>query len=407
MISTTVTDSTKGAKKFYFMRSILEGTQIRVKFLPGQFYTNFLGKESLLDHEMQVKVSKEIKHSMPIGEILITDSLTQNVSYYDVGYITSYNFYTTIPQASIDMRLEYDKFMGTPKVTTKNKKDSIPRTLLSGLKKNPEYVTPKIEDGFYVDEEMWYLLIRNIKQLQPTLLLGPKGSGKTSLPKLLAKRLNMGFYYEDMGSMEDISSGLLGTHRIENGSSIFDYSDFVKAIQKPSIVLIDEANRSPSEANNMLFPLLDERRTLSVSIAPADMERSIKAHEDCVFFGSANIGSSYVGTRMLDAAFMDRFFVVELGYPPKEIESQLLQVRAKIDAYHSDLVVSICNDIRTANRQGNLQSSVSVRHSLEISKLIKDGFPIISAIKAVVLPLFEDGDETSERAVVMGMVSSR
>ena len=48
-----------------------------------------------------------------------------------------------------------------------------------------------------------------------------------------------------MGSMQDPLTDLLGSHRLENGSSVFDYAKFVEDVQKPGVILLDELSRAP------------------------------------------------------------------------------------------------------------------------------------------------------------------
>ncbi len=49
---------------------------------------------------------------------------------------------------------------------------------------------------------------------------------------------------QDMGTVQDAQSALLGVHRIDShGHSEFDYAPFVEHIQTPGIVLLDEISR--------------------------------------------------------------------------------------------------------------------------------------------------------------------
>ena len=51
-----------------------------------------------------------------------------------------------------------------------------------------------------------------------TLLVGPTGTGKTTLMKMLAERLKLNVELVNMGAMHDPILGLLGGHRLEDGA---------------------------------------------------------------------------------------------------------------------------------------------------------------------------------------------
>jgi len=48
---------------------------------------------------------------------------------------------------------------------------------------------------------------------------------------------------QDMGTIFDAQSSLLGVHRIKEGASVFEYAPFVSSIKGGGIVLLDEINR--------------------------------------------------------------------------------------------------------------------------------------------------------------------
>jgi MoxR-like ATPase len=270
------------------------------------------------------------------------------------------------------------------------------------------YPVPNREEcGFHIDPDIWFLLVRNALRGENTLLVGPTGSGKTEILTHLAKALSKDLHIQDMGTVQDAQSALLGVHRInKEGHSSFDYAPFVDHIKSGGIVLLDELNRSPLAANNILFPCLDKRRYLPVDIACDECDRKIAVNENTVFFATANLGSEYSGTQAIDRALLDRFFPIELDYPQEADEIQIIMLRTGIEEKSATAIVRVSNEIRKQYKEQELSSAISVRHTLQAAGLVADGFDVDKALLSTILPLFEDSIGVSERSKVLSIVSA-
>ena len=270
------------------------------------------------------------------------------------------------------------------------------------------YPVPKREDcGFHIDPDLWFLMVRNVLRSENTLLVGPTGSGKTEILMHLAKAMGKDLNTQDMGTVQDAQSALLGVHRIgKEGHSEFEYAPFVNHVKSGGIVLLDEINRAPLAANNILFPCLDKRRYLPVDIACDEGDRTIPVHDETVFFGTANLGSEYSGTSAIDRALLDRFFIIELDYPKQEDEVKILMLRTGIEEKAATAIVRVSNEVRKQYKEQELSSAISVRHTLQAASLVSDGFDVEKALLSTIMPLFEDGIGVSERSKVLSIVSA-
>lgn len=261
-------------------------------------------------------------------------------------------------------------------------------------------------DGFFMQPEDWGLLVRNVQKHINTMILGPAGSGKTSSIRVLCERLGLDLHIFDMGSMTDPISSLLGVHRLEGGASIFDYAKFTQVIQKPCVILLDELSRAPQSAMNILFPCLDDRRSLSIEMACGKGVREIKIHPEVTFIATANVGAEYSGTNSMDRALVNRFFTLELGYIPQAEEEKVLSKRTGVKASDSKLIVKIANNIRSLAQKQEVSTSPSIRETLMVSELVADGWALGKAMQMVYLPLYEGTKSEGERGTIFKTISS-
>lgn len=271
-----------------------------------------------------------------------------------------------------------------------------------------KFPVPKVEDiGFQVDPDKWFLMVRNVLRGENTLLIGPTGSGKTEIMTHLSAAMERELHIQDMGTVQDASSALQGVHRLnKEGHSAFEFAPFVEHIKSGGIVLLDELNRSPLAANNILFPCLDKRRYLPIDIACEGCDRKIMVHENTVFFATANLGAEYSGTQAIDRALLDRFFPVELDYPQENDEIRVLMLRTGINEKAATGIVRVSNEIRKQYKEQELSNAVSVRHTLQAAGLIADGFEADKALRHTILPLFEDGIGVTERSKVLSIMAA-
>lgn len=301
----------------------------------------------------------------------------------------------------IEMTTEESKF--DPKIVyTTDYVETINVSLKSKIQ--DDYPCPGVESGFYIEQKRWNVLVRNILKHKNTMLVGPTGTGKTDVIIRICKALNIPCRIYDMGAMMDPLTDLLGSHRLENGSSKFDYAKFVKDVQEPGVILLDELSRAPQMTNNILFPCLDDRRTLPIEIADSNSAREVKVHPECVFIATANIGSEYSGTNDIDVALENRFMMVQVDYLPKTIEAQVLEIRTGCDEKSALKIASIANAIRDRYLDGSLSKTISTRETIACAEFVVDGFSILDAVNFSFCEKFPKYGENSEYDTVKKLI---
>ena len=320
------------------------------------------------------------------------DSKNNTFNFYELHEASDSDLYM-LSNCAFDINANYDF---SPAYNEQN------MCTVSYINKNIQ--RPSIEEsGFFVSDLNWKYIVRNILKKKNTILVGPTGTGKTELIMNIAKRLNLDCAVYDMGAMQDPLTGLLGTHRLQDGNSVFDYSSFVTDVQKPGIILLDELSRAPQMAMNILFPCLDSRRELRIDIADVDGIRKVNVHPDCVFIATANIGAEYAGTSEIDAALFNRFLTMKLDYMPKNREIEVLVNRTGIDEQTATGIMDIASLIRSSYTSNVISKSISTRETLAIAELVVDGFSMVDAFDFIVCQKFMDEDEVvTVRGIVMG-----
>lgn len=273
-----------------------------------------------------------------------------------------------------------------------------------------KFPLPSIEKtGFYVSEEVWSSLLYVNHSKSNCLLFGPTSSGKTELVELFAKVTGRPLRRIDMSGVVDPQTSLIGTHRMSVNRknvpvSIFEEAPLAKAVRtKGCIILLDELNRAPQAATNMLLPLLDNRRYLPMSVASAlgeeelNSDRAIPLAEDVLIFATVNIGIEYVGTNPIDPAIRSRFpLAIPLSYPDPWVESSILDTYTKGSLKGKFGSTDICftiaelaSRLREDALQGNLSYAPTVRDTKEIASLIDFGFTPTESVERILFSSYE------------------
>lgn len=276
------------------------------------------------------------------------------------------------------------------------------RSAVEALAKKHPCPTPE-DHGFYVDPLRWQRLIFNYSKGHNSLLTGPDGTGKSELAVLVANSFGMPIKTFDMGSKMDPIASLIGVHRHsphKNGS-FFDRAEFTYAIEQPNTIILEELSRGPSNANNILFPVLDSRKELSLDIATRDDDRVIKVHSDCRFLATANEGYQYTGTTSLDPALKRRFKIVKTEYMPEGEEVRVLHLRTNLPKRDCETIVKVAAELRNLYKTGHLNTGASTSATLDAAELAFGGFEMDIALELAFLPLYLDEEEKKVLDILM------
>jgi MoxR-like ATPase len=261
----------------------------------------------------------------------------------------------------------------------------------------------------YIEDLNWKFMCRTAMRGGNMLMTGPTGCGKSQTAIAVAKALGRELFYVNLGATQDPRGTLIGnTHFSKDVGTFFNESAFVKAIQTPNtVILLDEISRAHPEAWNILMTVLDPgQRYLRLDEAVG--APTVHVAEGVAFIATANIGSEYTATRVMDRAMLDRFTIAEIPYLTVAQESKLLeQLFPALDKKVCKNIAEIAGQTRTEvlTDAPRISTAISTRSAIEMAGLMSDGFAIEETAQVSIYPLYSnDGGMQSERTYVKQLV---
>lgn len=230
--------------------------------------------------------------------------------------------------------------------------------------------------------ELWAASLRIAsKGVAPNLMfIGPSGCGKTDGARFLAASTGLPFTKVDAGSMTD-PEAWFGTRELVNGETVYNPSDFVKALANPGVILLDEISRVRDEHRNILLPILDKTRQVTNPLT-GDL---VTRHPQCFIIMAGNVGISFTGTSAIDPAFWSRAVVVEFEYLTIENEVRVVQQATGLPFEKAYVLGRFAVESRDKARMDDSFSPISTRALIEMGNLAANGLDMDLAVKFVVL----------------------
>lgn len=212
------------------------------------------------------------------------------------------------------------------------------------------------------------------------LIIGPKGTGKTTLVRDFAKSKSKNLDSINF-SLRTRESHLVGTKTLKDGTISFEEGILIKSMKEGNILYLDELNAAEADVLLRLDEALDDRRQIVLKESTGELVKATKG-----WFVVATINPlTHVGTKELPPQLLSRFPVrIRLEYPPEEIEFEI--VKKYVMKNHDEELkqgIKLANILRQAAAVEELDYSPSLRETISYGKLLDAGMPVKNAANII------------------------
>jgi MoxR-like ATPase len=269
---------------------------------------------------------------------------------------------------------------------------------------------------FYVPEQTtmfidwWIEMRRRFAAVGAMIITGPSGIGKTELLISAGRDRGEDVFVQHTASVTDPELWL-GHKEIDENGTRWVFSDFLKALQRPGLVVIDEINRVHSTVLSVILPILDGQQR--VLVPGAEGERGepvyVSVHPECKIAATANLGYGYTGTYQLDIAVMERFaYRIPIEWPDEKEEVKILTMKTGISSKDAERLVWIAAKTRDMAKTEAISRGISTRSLLHWAMQVATGMPIARAAEYSVLGQYRDeGGEQSDLMKVKVVIEGK
>ena len=199
------------------------------------------------------------------------------------------------------------------------------------------------------------------------IVIGPKGTGKTTLVREFAKRKSINLDSINF-SLRTRESHLVGTKTLQNGTVGFIEGLLVRSMKEGNMLYLDEVNAAEADVLLRLDEALDDRRQLVLKESTGE---TIKAKDGWFVISTIN-PLTHVGTKELPPQLLSRFPVrIRLEYPPEDVELEIIKRHSS--GKNDDRLkqgIKLANTLRQAAAVEELYYSPSLRETIAYAKLL-------------------------------------
>ncbi len=268
-------------------------------------------------------------------------------------------------------------------------------------------------EEYTLSEEPFYVPVKDevdlfkaaYAQHIPVLLKGPTGCGKTRFieymaysagrpltvirdaseteePKAAGRPLVTVACHEDL-----TASDLVGRYLLEGDSTRWLDGPLTRAVKAGAICYLDEVVEARKDTTVLIHPLTDHRRILPIE----KQGQLLEAQDGFLLVISYNPGYQSA-LKDLKHSTRQRFMAIEFGYPPRELEAQIIARESGVADPIAAELAKLGEKVRHLKEHG-LAEGVSTRLLIYAGRLIQEGISARRSCQvAVVWALTDDHD---------------
>lgn len=250
------------------------------------------------------------------------------------------------------------------------------------VRKHRHPLSPIVGEYDFDPKKLRRILI-NLSLKNPIMLLGPKGSGKTSFVEQFYARL--GAPYVCFNGSPSVDEDLLLGRLDYDGERVKQVDGIVTACLREGIPFcLDEIAAVPNRVIVGLHAILEKSPTITLNTSGIDPEigyvesirkASVVRHPLFQFWATDNTGGKVDGAvgydrNVLDCATRSRFSTFDWNYMSPEKEKALLKKLApSLDKEHVSLLVDYANEIRGLFMKEEMFEPLSLRELIRWAQL--------------------------------------
>jgi nitric oxide reductase NorQ protein len=241
-------------------------------------------------------------------------------------------------------------------------------------------VTWAVEE-YTVSEEPYYVPIGDEVQLFktafeqriPVLLKGPTGAGKTRFVEYMAYHLGVTKAggrrpLITVACHEDLTaSDLVGRYLLDTDGTHWVDGPLTRAVKAGAICYLDEVVEARKDTTVLIHPLTDYRRLLPIE----KLGSIVEASDGFLLVISYNPGYQSA-LKDLKHSTRQRFIAIEFGYPPKDIEAEIIAHESGCTRAAATDLAKLGEKVRNLREHG-LSEGVSTRLLIYAGRLIAQG----------------------------------
>ena len=225
----------------------------------------------------------------------------------------------------------------------------------------------------------------------PVLLKGPTGCGKTRFVEAMA--WETGRDLVTVAGHEDLTSAdLVGRFLLKGGETTWVDGPLTRAVREGAICYLDEVVEARQDTTVVIHPLADHRRQLPVD----RLGITLTAAAGFQLVVSYNPGYQSILKDLKDST-RQRFVAIELGFPPADVEIEVVAHEAGVDDATAERLVHVGRAIRRLDR-ATLREVASTRALIMAGTLVAEGLSMRRAVRSGIVEILSD-----DPAIIRGL----